>query len=91
MSESSIENKSVYQLSAYGRAVDYETWKTLGGCGLPNNNQVFPALPPMIHWKERRVTLGQIEDACAYTGRAFARFAVERLKLDCMVVPYQHN
>lgn len=90
MSELSGKEISVYQLSAYGRAVDFATWKTLGGCGLPNNNQVFPALPPMMNWKERNITLGQIEDACAYTGRVLARFAVERLKLDCMVVPYQY-
>ena len=71
---------NIYQLSDYARAVDYKTWKSIGGCSAPNNT---------IALIRDDMTLGEIEDICPYTGRGFARFAVDHLKLDSFAIPYK--
>jgi len=78
----------IFKLSGFGRDVSFQSWKAMGGCGLPNNTNAFSTLPPMSHWKNQEITLGNIEDACPYTGRALARFAVEHLSMACMAGPY---
>jgi hypothetical protein len=63
----------IYQLSTYGRAVDWGTWKVLNGCGVPNSFQGMLITPD--------TKLGEIEDHDPATGRALARYAVERLEM----------
>ena len=64
----------IYQLSAYGRRLDWDTWKSLGGCGLPNWAG---------HAWKPKTTLGEIEDISPAAGRSLARFSVERMKVSC--------
>lgn len=78
----------IYKLSETGRRRTYFDWRKMGGCGVPNNTRATTHLGPMVHWDVQNLTLGQIEDACPYTGRCFARFAVEHLGRPTMVVPY---
>ena len=61
----------IYQLSTYGRAVDWRTWKALSGCGVQNSFRGMLIKP--------ETKLGEIEDHDPATGRALARYAVERL------------
>lgn len=61
-----------YRLSDFAREMTLETWRTLGGCGMPNNTAAIAS---------EVTTLGDIEDQCPYTGRALARYAVEHLKM----------
>ena len=77
----------IYQLSDYGRSVTWVTWKSLGGCGIPNNTMMFRKLKPISTWN-KSMNLGTIEDACPFTGRSFARFAVDRLKIPEFAKPY---
>ena len=63
---------TIYQLSDYGRQVTWETWRSIGGCGLPNW---------ACHAWRPGSTLGDIEDRSPAAGRSLARFAVERLKM----------
>jgi len=77
----------VYQLSDYGRAVDWKTWKTLGGSGLPGNTNAHKTLGAPAHWKN--ISLGQIEDACPATGRSLAYFAVTNLKIPELAKPWK--
>lgn len=63
----------IYQLSTYGRAIDWGTWKVLNGCGVPNSFTGMLIKP--------ETTLGEIEDHHPATGRALARFAVEWLEM----------
>ena len=69
----------IYRLSNYGREMDWNTWRFLGGCGVPNSSGAYRILGGQTHWDE--VTLGQIEDACVVSGRSLARFAVDYLGL----------
>lgn len=62
----------MYQLTDYGRAFKYRTWRTIGGCAPPNNTMAM---------MREGMTLGDIEDQCAFTGRSLARFAAENLGL----------
>jgi len=72
-----------YKLSLYGRKLTWETWKTIGGCGIPNCTSAYHSLGPQSKWEN--IMLGDIEDACPFTGRSLARFAIERLKLNELV------
>ena len=76
---------SVYKLSPYGKTVTWATWESLGGCGLPNSTQVYKTLSPRSIWKKQGITLGDIQDACIYSGRSLARFAIDNLKIPSMV------
>ena len=78
----------IYKLSESGRRYTYYNWRKMGGCGVPNNTNATDHLGPIAHWNVKNLTLGQIEDACPYTGRVFARFAVEHLDRQAMAVPY---
>lgn len=77
----------IYQLSEYGRAVTWETWVSIGGCGLGNCTNAYDVLGPKSHWNTN-VTLGDIENACPYSGRSLAYFAKENLNLDEFSRPY---
>lgn len=77
-----------YQLSQAGREYTFAHWKKMGGCGIPHDTLATLALGPIAHWCPE-TTLGQIEDTCAYTGRVFARFAVEHLGAPNMSRPYE--
>lgn len=61
-----------YQLSDYAREMDFRTWKTIGGCGLPNNTQALVG---------PETKLREIESQCPYTARALARYAAEHLHM----------
>ena len=77
----------MYKLSKTGRTITWSRWKSIGGCGLPNDTCAPKNLEcPVAKWDEQFPTLGQIEDACPYTGRSLARFAMEHLGNDLMVV-----
>ena len=78
----------IYQLSAYGKALTYKTWRFIGGCGLPNDTQAYRNLGPQAKWNDA-LTLGEIESACPYTGRSFARFAVTRLNMPEFAAEYE--
>ena len=78
----------IYELSEEGRQITYSDWRKMGGCGVPNGTRATCNLGPMAHWNINELTLGQIEDACPYTGRCFARFAVEHLNHHKIAVPY---
>ena len=82
-----MDKTPIYQLSEYGRSITWDSWKFLGGCGLPNSTRVFRTLKPMSFWGES-MTLGQIEDACMFTGRSLARFAVQNLNMPELAKPY---
>lgn len=69
----------IYQLSNTGRALTFSQWLKLGGCGIPHDSCAPSTLGPISQWGRGKITLSQIEDACAYTGRSLARFAIERL------------
>ena len=71
----------IYQLSTYGRAVDWRTWKALGGCGVPNS---FTGMRITSETK-----LGEIEDHDPATGRALARCAAEWLEMPELVAVYR--
>ena len=71
---------TIYKLSPEGRRLTFLAWKELGGCGLPNNTNAYCKLGPVGKW-DKDVTLGDIADACPYTGRALAGFAVRHLNL----------
>lgn len=79
---------AIYQLSDYGRAVTWKTWKSLNACGLPNCTQAYKELGPQSSWTDD-ITLGDIEDACQFTGRSLARYAVEIQKMECFAIPYK--
>jgi len=77
----------MYKLSNAGRMVTWSRWKSIGGCGLPNDTQAPKNLEcPIAHWDNEFPTLGQIADACPYSGRTLARFAIEHLKNDLMAI-----
>jgi len=77
----------IYQLSQAGRSVSWSRWKSMGGCGLPNDTRAPQKLDcPIAKWDDDFPTLGQIADACPYSGRTLARFAMEHLKNDLMVI-----
>lgn len=79
----------IYKLSETGRQVTYAEWRKIGGCGMPNSSNAMNGnLGPMARWDIHKITLGDIEDSCPYTGRCFARFAVEHLSRTNMSVPY---
>jgi len=80
---------AIYQLSDSGRQMTFKAWKKAGGCGVPNNSNAFRGLGPLAGWRAE-MTLGEIEDACPYTGRCIARFAVEHLEKTDMAIPYQN-
>jgi hypothetical protein len=61
-----------YRLSEFARQMTIKTWRTVGGCGLPNNTMALASAC---------TTLGDVEDQCPYTGRSIARYAVERLSM----------
>ena len=65
-----------YQFSEYGRQVTYGTWRSIGGCALPNNTMA------MAH---KDSTLGDIDNQCAFSGRCLARYAAETLEIYCFV------
>jgi len=79
-----------YKLSQYGRSVTWGTWITLGGCGLPNDTSAYVVLGPLSRWPIN-MKIGKIEDACPYTGRVLARFAVERLRMPELAEPYERR
>jgi hypothetical protein len=79
----------IYQLSDNGRHVTLAEWKRIGGCGLPGDTGCYRKLGPPAKFDHNALTLGQIEDACAYTGRSLARFAVEHLNKPEMAKPYE--
>lgn len=68
-----------YLLSNFGREMKWETWRFLGGCGVPNSSGAYRKIGGQAHWGD--VSLGQIEDACIVSGRSLARFAVEHLNM----------
>lgn len=69
----------IFRLSEKGRRLTYKRWIHMGGCGLPNCTHAYEILGARAHWNEN-TTLKQIEDACPFTGRVFARFAIDILK-----------
>lgn len=79
----------IYQLSDKGRAMTLVAWSNAGGCGLPNNTGCYQKLGPPAKFDDTTLTLGDIEDACAYTGRSLARFAVDHLGKEDMVKAYE--
>jgi len=81
---------AAYQLSEYGRAVTWRTWESLNACGLPGTTNAYKTLGPQVHWR-KDLTLGEIEDACPATGRALARYAKDRMKMDEFVKPYERG
>ncbi len=81
----------IYKLSDIGRNITYAEWRKFGGCGLPKSTLAYKKLGPIAHWDMNKLTLGEIENACPYTGRSFARFAVEHLDRPSMGVPYHHE
>ena len=81
----------IYQLSKTGRNITYARWLNMGGCGLPNNSNAPSVLGPVSKWDEDFPTLGQIEDACPYTGRTLAGYAMRQLGNDLMVIEYKPN
>ena len=84
-----LSDQAVWQLSKAGRVIPYSVWKNkLGGCGLPNNTNAFSKLGPEAKWS-KEITLGDIEDACPYTGRALAGFAVRNLGHGSLAEPYE--
>lgn len=78
----------IYQLSDYGRQVTWKTWRSLNACGLPNSSSAQNKLGPECHWPDD-LTLGDIEDACPFTGRSLAYYAKKRMKKDEFVRPYK--
>lgn len=79
---------AVYQLSDYGRALTWQTWESLNACGIPNCTNAYKTLGPQACWP-KDLTLGEIEDACPFTGRSLARYAKIRMKMDDFVKPYE--
>lgn len=79
----------IYQLSDTGRRLTYGEWKKAGGCSPPGRTMAYGTLGPIAHWDIDKLTLGDIEDACPYTGRDFARFAVEHLRKPSLAMPYK--
>jgi hypothetical protein len=79
---------AIWQLSDHGRAMTWKKWRSLDSCGIPNSTCAHQSLGPEAHWPDG-LTLGQIEDACPFTGRSLARYAKERMGRDEMVKPYQ--
>ncbi len=78
----------VWVLSEKARRIPWPEWLKIGGCGTPNDSMAFVELGPECHWDED-VTLGDIADACPYTGRTLARFAVEHLGRGDFAEPYE--
>jgi len=76
-----------YQLSDYGRALDWKSWQFLGGSGLPGSTNAYKTLGPQIFWQN--MTLGKIEDACPATGRSLAYYAINNLKMPEFVKLYE--
>ncbi|WP_341232409.1 hypothetical protein [uncultured Methylophaga sp.] len=79
----------IYQLSNYGRAITFQTWKSIGGNGLPNHTNAYKKLGPLAKWDKSKITLGDIEDACPATGRGLARFAAENLLIPAIAKQYE--
>ena len=77
----------IFQLSEAGRAMTLKAWLKIGGCGLANNTMAPFTLGPKAKWPPT-ITLGAIEDACPYTGRTLAGFAVRELNRPDLAVPY---
>lgn len=69
----------IYRLSDAGRALLWTQWQKIGGCGIPNDSEA-PKHLPQSRWDTVGMRLGDIEDACPYTGRTLARFAVSHLQ-----------
>ena len=78
----------IYKLSNEGRDMTYTKWRKIGGCGIPNNSMAPKYLDAVSRWDINKVTLGQIKDACPYTGRGYARFATTHLNRPTMAQPY---
>ncbi|RMD63982.1 hypothetical protein D6833_04950 [Candidatus Parcubacteria bacterium] len=78
-----------WRLSDKARRIPLAEWRRIGGCGLPGDSLAFVRLGPESSWDESSLTLGDIEDACPYTGRTLARFAVEHLGRGDFAVPYE--
>jgi hypothetical protein len=68
-----------YELTGVGRALTYHQWKKMGGCSLANGANPYSVLGSQALWTEEFPTLGQIADACPYSGRSLARFAAENM------------
>jgi hypothetical protein len=69
----------MYEFTGVGRALTYHQWKKMGGCSLANCANPYPELGPEARWNEEFPTLGQIADACPFSGRSLARFAAENM------------
>ncbi len=82
---------AIYKLSESGRRKTYSLWIKIGGCGVPNDTFATTKLGPMTRWEKQNITLGQIEDACPYTGRSLARFAIDYLDKPTMAIPYDNK
>ena len=78
----------IYNLSPKALGITWHQWLSMGGCGIPNDSSAPQRLGPAAYWQENGVTLEQIAQACPYTGRSLARFAVEHLSRNDLVNLY---
>lgn len=79
----------VYQLSEKARQMTYTEWFRIGGIAVPGNSIAPKLIGSESSWKTNGVTLGQIEDACPFTGRSLAGFFVRNLNMPDMAIEYQ--
>ncbi len=79
----------VYQLSDEGGNLTWQQWQAIGGCNVPNNSMAGKTVGAQSTWLINGITLGQIEDACPFTGRSLAGFFVRNLNMPEMAIEYQ--
>jgi hypothetical protein len=71
----------IYKLTEKGRALQWHQWQRIGGCGLANNAKFI------VLRKRNTTTLGEIADACPFSGRSLARYAAKRLNRHDLAQP----
>lgn len=80
-----------YRLSEKACALPWAKWLSERGCGLTHIGSciVSETLGPESRWAKNGVTLGQIAQADAASGRHLARYAREHLGRDDLVEAYE--